>query len=144
MLLLESKFDDQGRQTEALYLKKGETVLHRLVKEYDDEANTKTRRTYDTDGQQKPGRIVNKYDENKNLIKQDWYDSPDRIHLTFDYTYSGGRRQTKTRSALGKILEVEKYKHDKKGNIKEIHTYEPDKESGELKLSEIRIDNYSY
>lgn len=142
--VIKLKFDDQDRKTEALYLKGDGSILHKLVYEYDDKENTKTRITYDAEGQQEPGKIVGKYDENQDLVRQDWYDSPDRIFQTYDYTYSDGKRQTRTRSAAGKIFELEKYKHDRKGKTKETYTYEPDQESGELKLTEIRITTYKY
>jgi hypothetical protein len=141
--VIKSKFDGQGRQIEMLYLKGNGDVLQKLVYEYDDKENTKTRTMYDADGQQKPGKIVNKYDDNKNLIRSDWYDSTE-IFLTSDYTYREGKRRAEIQSSFGKVFKKETYKYDKMGNIKETLSYEPNKDNKELILREIRISDYKY
>jgi len=143
-LRIESKFDNQGRQTEATYLKGDGSVLHSLVKEYDDNANTMTQTRYDAEGNRKPGKIVNRYDDKNNLIRQDWYDSPDSIHLTFEYTYLAGKRQAEIQSSFGKVFKKKISKQDKLGNIKETHTYESVEDSEELILREIKISDYKY
>lgn len=142
--VLQSKFDDQGRKTESLYLKGDGAILHKLVYEYDDKENKKTRTTYDAEGMRKPGKIIDLYDENNNLIRQDWYDSPDRIHLTFEYTYLGDKRQTEVQTSQGKAFKKREFEYDDRGNEKETRTYESVGDSDELTLSEIRTTNYKY
>ncbi len=143
-LQIESKFDDQGRQTEALYLRGDGTTLHKLVYEYDDKENKKTRTTYDAEGNRKPGKVVNRYDDSNNLIRQDWYDSRDRIHLAYEYTYLDGRRQAEVQSSFGNVFKKVIYKYEKMGNVKEARTYEPDEDSEDLVLHKIKITNYKY